>query len=134
MYFYCWYHFENFPGIVYPIKCKKTSLQKNRLVIVDHIKCQMIHRGLLGIFFLQSKLWGWVLGIYIIIIFMIWNNKCTLCAIFHWTTMIILYLSCFTLKYNVSLFSQQTSNQWFIRIFYHNFMKQSKNYINFDSQ
>ena len=94
----------------------------------------MIQGELLVIFNLQSKLWGWVIDIDFNLIFMRRNKKCTSCVIHHWTIMIILYLSCFTLKYNVSLFSPQTSNQWFIRIFCYNFTKQSKNYVIYDSQ
>ena len=118
--------------LLFEVKANQTS--KKLLIISHHIKCKMIQGELLVIFILQSKLWGWVIDIDFILILMRWNKKCTSCVIHHWNTMIILYLSCFTLKYNVSLFSQQTSNQWFIRIFYHNFTKQSKNYINFDSQ
>ena len=29
LYFYWWYHFENCPGIVYPIKCMQKSLQNS---------------------------------------------------------------------------------------------------------
>ena len=92
----------------------------------------MIHRGLLVIFILQSKLWGWMIDIDFIIISMIWNKICTLCVINHWSTMIVLYLSCFFSECHVSLFFSQISNQWYLGIFCHNFTKQPKNYINLD--
>ena len=43
-----------------------------------------------------------------------------------------LILVCFILECHVSFFLSQTSNQWFLEIFCLNFLRQSKNYINFD--
>ena len=69
-----------------------------------------------------------------IIIFMIRNNNCTLYAIFHWNTMMTVYLSCFTLKWHISFFFSQISNSWFIGILCQNVSKQLKNHINFNFQ
>ena len=65
-----------------------------------------------------------------------WDGKPkgTLYAIFHWTMMIILFLSSFILKCHESLFFLPISNQWFLGILYHNYLGQSKNYIKFDLQ
>ena len=88
LYFNCWYHFENWPGIVYHIKERKDYF-KNRPVIVDHITCKKIHGRSLVIVIIQSKLRGWVIDIDFIIIFIRWNKKITLFAIVHWLMMAI---------------------------------------------
>ena len=88
--------------LLFEVQAQKTS--EKLLIISHHIKCKMIHRGLLVIFNLQSKLRGWVNDDFFINIFMRWNKKYTWDAIFHWAMMIIIYVSCCTLKYHVSLF------------------------------
>ena len=79
---------------------------------------------------LQSNLQESVIHIDFIITFVRWNKNVTLCSILYWTTMIILYFLCFILNFFVSFSFSQMWNLWFLRIFYRNFLKHSKNYIN----
>ena len=66
--------------------------------------------------------------------YFLWDGttKGSLCALFHWPMMIILFLLCFILKCHVSLFVSRISNQWFLGILCQIILRQSKNDINFD--
>ena len=122
--------FQKAPWYCLPYYVKTKITLKKRPIIVDHITFMKIHGWFLVIVILQSKAQGWVINIDFILIFIIWNKKGTLCAIVHWPMMIILFLICFILTCNVSLFFSQNLNQWFLGILCHNFLRQSKNYIN----
>ena len=67
--------FRKAPWYCLPYYVQASITSEKRSIIVDHIKFNIIHGGLLVIFILQSKPRGWVIGIDLIFIFMRWNRK-----------------------------------------------------------
>ena len=88
---------------------------------MEFLKCKTIHIILLRIAVLLSILIQWVIKIPLIYIIARYTWIGTVATVFHWTTTIILFLSCFILNCHRTLLLSQISNLFFCGIYEHNF-------------